>query len=200
MIRVLLKRLAVFTLALCAGVLCSGSLHAASMNEVSCSGFTLSYDGPSATSRCYELDEEGNQTEVKIQRLVAKGASFEMVVTYSAGKFHTYFPIRSLRQQVEENAYFSDTDNWQAEQKFGGFDMAIFQGFAKAGDLPALCVAFSRYGGQSTGPYEYDGGVGFRNIAEGLYCALSGQAALVNPPDNFYRLIEGVIGQLQFPP
>jgi len=93
MIRVLLKRLAVFTLALCAGVLCSGSLHAASMNEVSCSGFTLSYDGPSATSRCYELDEEGNQTEVKIQRLVAKGASFEMVVTYSAAKFHTYFPI-----------------------------------------------------------------------------------------------------------
>src|SRR5437764_876997 len=76
---------------------------------------------------------------------------------------------------------------------------AAFEGFQKAGDLPALCAGFSRYSGLSTGPYEYEGGTGYRNHAVGLYCALSGQAALVNPPDNFYRVVEDALGKLHLP-
>jgi hypothetical protein len=189
-----------FTLALMASVkaLLPAPSFAESAQDVDCSTIDLKYDGPATTTKCMALDRFGNQTETKFQRLVAESSSYEMIVTYSAAKFHAYLPIRSLQQQVDDAGYFGDTDNWQPTQKFGGFDIAVFEGFAKAGDKPVLCAAFSRYGG-NPGNYEFDGGPGFKNLAEGLYCAFSGQSALISPVDNFYRLIEDVIGKLHWP-
>ena len=186
-------------LALPGMILLSAKIHAGTAQDVSCSNIELKYEGPTATTKCLQLDDFGNRTEAKIQRLIAQDKSYELILTYYAGKFHTYFPIRSLQQQVDDAAYFADTDNWLPEQKFGGFDVAVFNGFVKSGDKPTLCAAFSRYSGLSSGPYEYEGGTGYRNHTTGLYCAFSGQAALLSPPDNFYRLIESVIGKSHLP-
>jgi hypothetical protein len=159
----------------------------------------LKYDGPATTTRCLQLDQFGNQTEVKVQRLIAKSDSSELILTYLAGKFRTYFPIKPLRQQIDDAGYFNDTDNWRAERKFGGFDIAAFDGFDKAGGAPILCAGFSRYSGRSSGPYEYEGGPGASNHAIGLFCVFSGQAALINPIDNFYRVVDDVIAKLHLP-
>jgi hypothetical protein len=127
------------------------------MKDVSCNSFDIGYDGQAATKKCFELHQYGNQTEVKIKRLIAEDTSYEMIVTYSAGLFRTYFPIRPLREQIEGANYFSDTDNWLATKQYAGFEIAVFEGFAKAGDPAALCAAFSRYTGVESGAYEFEG-------------------------------------------
>jgi hypothetical protein len=145
-----------------------------------------------------QLDQFGNQTEAKLQRLVAKGTSYELILTYTASKFRTYLPIRSLRHIIEKNSFFSRTDNWQAIQKFAGFDFAAFNGYGKAGDPPLLCAGFARYSGEP-GVGEFEGGPGYKNLADGVYCVLSGDSTLIHPVDNFYRLVESVIGKLHLP-
>ena len=196
--RRILTCLSALTLVASSTALLPGPSHAADAQEVSCSAIELKYDGPATMTKCLQLDQFGNQTEVKIQRLIAETSSSQLIITYYAAKFRTYFPIRPLRQVINDAHYFSGTDNWQAEQKYAGFDIAAFDGLGKAGDPPTLCAGFVRYSGQP-GNYEFDNGPGYRNVAQGLYCVFSGQAALINPPDNFYRLVEDVIGKLHLP-
>src|SRR5260221_5534740 len=163
--------------------------HSEELKDVDCTGFALSYDGHYATQKCSELDRYGNQTEAVYKRLTIKDTAYEMLVTYAEGKFRTYFPEQSLRDQIEGAHYFSDTDNWQTIRNYGGFEVAVFEGYQKAGSPPILCAGFSRYSGNQSGQYEYPGGPGYPHSALGLYCAFSGQAALINPIDNFYRLM-----------
>ena len=169
------------------------------MKTVSCSGFELSYSDASAKQSCAELDQQGNQTEAEYKRLEAETSSYFLTVTVGEGKFKTYFPERELRDQVDSAHFFADTDNWLEIRKFAGFEIAAFDGYRTAGATPTLCVAFSRYTGNMSGQYEYPGGPGYKNHTLGLYCPLTGQAALINPPDNLYRAAEDAIGKLQLP-
>jgi hypothetical protein len=192
---------------ICLSILALGALgtsllpsisRAADMKEVACSAIDLKYDGEATTTKCMQVDDVGNQTEAQVQRIIVKTSTSEMIVTYYAGRFRTYFPLRPLHHMIEQGGYFADIDNWQAEHKFGGFDIAAFNGFGKAGDAPTLCAGFARYSGQP-GNYEFDGGPGYKNLAEGIYCVFSGEAALINPVDNFYRVVEGVLGKMHLP-
>ncbi len=169
------------------------------MKIVSCSGFALSYGDASAKLTCAELDQQGNQTEAEYKRLEAETSSYFLTVTVGEGKFRTYFPARELRDQVNGAHFFADTDNWLETRKYAGFEMAAFDGYRTAGAAPTLCVAFGRYTGNMSGQYEFPGGPGFKNHTLGLYCPLTGQAALINPPDNLYRVTEDAIGKLQLP-
>jgi hypothetical protein len=171
---------------------------AGAMNEVSCSSIALKYTGEARETKCLYYDDVGNQTEVVVQRIIVKLGTSELIVSHTASKFRTYLPIQPLRSTVN-GQYFSDTDNWQPEAKYAGFDIAAFNGYEKSGSQPVLCAAFSRYSG-NPGNYEFDGGVGYKNEAEGIYCAFSGQAALINPIDNFYRVVEDALSKVQFPP
>jgi hypothetical protein len=169
------------------------------MNVVNCDGFDITYDAPGAKQTCYDLDVSGNQTDAEYKRLTSQAANYELTLTYAVGKFRTYFPMRSLREQIEDAAYFADTDDWLGVKKFGGFEVAVFDGFQSAGSKPTLCAAFSRYSGNMSGQYEYPGGPGFPHHALGLYCVFADQQALLNPPDNFYRVVEEAIGRLHLP-
>ena len=193
--------------AICLSILALGALgtsllpgisRAADMKEVACSAIDLKYDGEATMTKCMQVDDVGNQTEAQVQRIIVKTSTSEMIVTYYTGKFRTYFPLRSLHNMIEQGRYFADIDNWQAERKFGGFDIAAFNGFGKTGDAPTLCAGFARFSGQP-GNYEFPDGPGYKNVAEGIYCVFSGEAALIDPVDNFYRVVEGVLGKMHLP-
>jgi hypothetical protein len=169
------------------------------LKPVSCSGFAIVYNDPVSKQECAEADTYGNQTEVAYKRLNAETDSYFLTVFFAEGKFRTYFPMRPLRAQIDDSHYFSDTDNWLDIRKFGGFEVAVFEGYEKAGSAPTLCAAFSRYSGSQANNYEFDGGPGFPHHTVGLYCAFKGQAALLNPPDNFYRVVQDALGKLQMP-
>jgi hypothetical protein len=168
------------------------------LKDVSCSSIELKYDGPATTTKCLQLDQIGNQTEADVQRIIVHTSSSELVVTYVASKFRTYLPEHPLRHIIESE-FFQDTDNWQAEHKYAGFDVAAFNGYDKPGDPPFLCAGFARFSG-SPGNYEFDDGPGYKILAEGIYCVSSGAAALTNPVDNFYRIVDGVLEEVHFPP
>jgi hypothetical protein len=176
----------------------AGPARAGDMKEVSCSTIALKYSGDAKETKCLYYDDVGNQTEAIVQRLIVKTGTSELIVSHTASKFRTYLPMRSLRSMID-GGYFSDTDNWQAETKYAGFDIAAFNGYESSGSQPVLCAAFARYSG-NPGNYEFDDGVGYKNVAEGIYCAFSGQAALINPIDNFYRVVEDALSKMQFPP
>jgi len=176
----------------------AGPARAGDMKEVSCSTIALKYSGDAKETKCLYYDDVGNQTEAIVQRLIVKMDTSELIVSHTASKFRTYLPMRSLRSMID-GGYFSDTDNWQAEMKYAGFDIAAFNGYESSGSQPVLCAAFARYSG-NPGNYEFDDGVGYKNVAEGIYCAFSGQAALINPIDNFYRVVEDALSKVQFPP
>lgn len=189
-------------IAACAALLLSVSAavaHADDLKPTSCTDFELAYSDPAATIKCASLDSYGNQTEVAYSEIEAETDSYYLTVLYAKAKFRTYFPMRSLRNQVDGAHYFSDTDNWQETRQFGGFEVAAFNGYQKAGDQPILCAGFSRYSGKQAANYEYDGGPGFPIHAAGLYCAFKGQAALVNPIDNFYRVVQDALSKITFP-
>jgi hypothetical protein len=172
--------------------------HSDAMKEVSCSEIGLKYGGTATKTKCLQLDQVGNQTEVEIQRLIVDNATNELIVSYYASKFRTYLPLESLRQIVNGNRYFAETENWQAIHKYAGFEIAAFNGLGKSGDAPILCAGFARFSGEP-GNYEFDGGPGYKNLTEGIYCVSSGGAALISPIDNFYSVVDGVIGKLQLP-
>jgi hypothetical protein len=176
-----------------------GATHAEAgeMKEVSCSAIEMKYTGGGDIA-CYSYDDQGNQTEAVTQRIVVKTHSSEFVVSYTASKFKTYLLMRPLRSLVE-GQYFADTDNWQLSTKYAGFEIAAFNGYESSGSTPVLCAAFARFSG-NPGNYEFDSGVGYKNLADGIYCALSGQAALINPIDNLYRVVEDALGKVAFPP
>ena len=176
----------------------AGPARAGDMKEVSCSTIQLKYSGDARETKCLYYDDVGNQTEVVTQRIVVKTGTSELIVSHTASKFRTYLLLHPLRTLIE-GAYFSDTDNWQAETKYAGFDIAAFNGYESSGSQPVLCAAFARYSG-NPGNYEFDDGVGYKNLAEGIYCAFSGQAALINPIDNFYHVVEDALSKVQFPP
>ncbi len=165
------------------------------MKEVPCSNIDLKYSGE-GTSKCYFYDYLGNQTESVNQRIVVKTSSYEFIVSHTASKFRTYLLLRPVRSVVTE--YFADTDNWQPTQKYAGFDLAAFDGYTSSGGQPILCVGFARFSG-NPGNYEFDDGVGYKNLADGIYCAFSGQAALINPIDNFYHVVEDALNKVTFP-
>ena len=171
---------------------------AGEMKEVSCNTIALKYSGEARETKCLYYDDVGNQTEAVVQRIIVKFDTSELIVSHTAGRFRTYLPIQPLRGTVN-GQYFSDTDNWQPETKYAGFDIAAFNGYESSGSQPVLCAAFARYSG-NPGNYEFDAGVGYRNLAEGIYCAFSGQAALINPIGNFYRVVEDALSKTQFPP
>jgi hypothetical protein len=176
----------------------AGPARAGDMKEVSCSTIQLKYSGDARETKCLYYDDVGNQTEVVTQRIVVKTGTSELIVSHTASKFRTYLLLHPLRTLIE-GAYFSDTDNWQPETKYAGFDIAAFNGYESSGSQPVLCAAFARYSG-NPGNYEFDDGVGYKNLAEGIYCAFSGQAALINPIDNFYHVVEDALSKVQFPP
>ena len=179
-------------------VAAAGPARAGDMKEVSCNTIQLKYSGDARETKCLYYDDVGNQTEVVTQRIVVKTGTSELIVSHTASKFRTYLLLHPLRTLIE-GAYFSDTDNWQAETKYAGFDIAAFNGYESSGSQPVLCAAFARYSG-NPGNYEFDDGVGYKNLAEGIYCAFSGQAALINPIDNFYHVVEDALSKVQFPP
>ena len=185
-------------LALAAPVLPSPAL-AADINDVSCSSIELGYSGEATTTQCRTVDKTGIQTTVSIQQLIATTATSELVVNHYATKFNTYMVLRSLRDTIEREHFFSDTDNWQVTKKSAGFEFAVFEGFAKSGDAPTLCAGFARYSGEPGNHFEFPDGPGYKNLDDGIYCVFAGQSALINPVDNFYRVIEDVIGKLRFP-
>jgi hypothetical protein len=191
-------RCAIFVALTVAVAAVAGPARAGDMKEVSCSTIALKYSGDAKETKCLYYDDVGNQTEAVIQRIIVKTGTSELIVSHTASKFRTYLPIRPLRSSID-GQYFSDTDNWQAETKYAGFDIAAFNGYENSGSQPVLCAAFARYSG-NPGNYEFDGGVGYKNLAEGIYCAFSGQAALINPIDNFYRVVEDALSKVQFPP
>jgi hypothetical protein len=123
--------------------------------------------------------------------------STQFVISYTASKFKTYLLMRPVRSIVE-GQYFSDTDNWQPSTKYAGFEIAAFNGYKSSGSTPVLCAAFARFSG-NPGNYEFDAGVGYKNLADGIYCAFSGQAALINPIDNLYRAAEDALAKVTFP-
>jgi hypothetical protein len=173
--------------------------HAEDLQQVSCSGFALTYADPAAKITCSQLESYGNQTEAAYSEINAETDSYFFRILYAKAKFHTYFPMRSLRAQIDSSHYFMDTDNWQEIRKFEGFEIAAFNGYQKAGGEPILCAGFSRYSGSQAANYEYDGGPGYPQHATGIYCAFSGQAALINPIDNFYRLVQDALSKMTFP-
>jgi hypothetical protein len=174
--------------------------HAEELKSVSCTGFAMSYADPTAKISCRQLESYGTQTEAAYSEIEAETDSYFLTVQYAKAKFRTYFPARSLRSQIDAAHYFADTDNWQEVRKFDGFEVAAFNGYQKAGDAPVLCAGFLRYSGTQAANYEYDSGPGFPQFAIGLYCAFSGQAALVNPIDNFYRVVQDALRKVTFPP
>jgi len=169
---------------------------AGQMKEVSCSTVEMKYASGGNTA-CYYYDDQGNQTEAVIQRIVVKTDSAEFVVSYTASKFKTYLLMRPVRSIIE-GQYFTDTDNWQPSTKYAGFEIAAFNGYESSGSKPILCAAFAQFSG-NPGNYEFDAGVGYKNLADGIYCALSGQAALINPIDNLYRVVEEALNKVTFP-
>lgn len=181
-----------------AAIALAGPARAGNMKEVSCSTIELKYSGDAKETKCLYYDDVGNQTEAVTQRIIVKTDTSELIVSHTASKFRTYLLLRPLRSIVD-GTYFSDTDNWQAETKYAGFDIAAFNGYQSSGSQPVLCAAFARYSG-NPGNYEFDEGVGYKNLAEGIYCAFSGQAALINPIDNFYHVVEDALSKMHFPP
>jgi len=177
----------------------AASGHAADLKPTSCSGFTLAYNDPGAKITCASLDDYGNQTEAVYNQLNAETGAYFFTIQYAKAKFHTYFPEQSLRAMINGSSYFSDTDNWQDIRNFSGFQIAAFNGYQKAGDQPILCAGFLRYSGTQAANYEYDGGPGFPKFTTGLYCAYTGQAALINPIDNFYRIVQDALSKVTFP-
>ena len=173
--------------------------HAEDLKPTSCTGFELAYSDPGATIKCASLDSYGNQTEVAYSQITAENSAYFFTVQYAKAKFHTYFAARTLRQMIDSADYFADTDNWQDVRNFSGFQIAAFNGYQKAGDQPILCAGFLRYSGTTAANYEYDAGPGFPRFAIGIYCAFSGQAALINPIDNFYRVVQDVLNKVTFP-
>ncbi len=191
-------RSSVFVALTITAVAFAGPARAGDMKEVSCSTIALKYNGEARETKCLYYDDVGNQTETVDQRLIVKTGTSELIVSHTASKFRTYLLLRPLRN-LTEGRYFSETDNWQAETKYAGFDIAAFNGYESSGSQPTLCAAFARYSG-NPGNYEFDDGVGYKNLAEGIYCAFSGQAALINPIDNFYRVVEDALNKVTFPP
>ena len=173
--------------------------HAEDLKPVSCNGFALSYTDPPAKITCSQLEDYGNQTEAAYSQIEAQTDAYFFTVQYAKAKFRTYFPAHTLRSQIDAAHYFADTDNWQEIRKFDGFEVAAFNGYQKAGGAPILCAGFLRYSGTQAANYEYDAGPGFPKFAIGLYCAFSGQAALINPIDNFYRVVEDALRKVTFP-
>jgi hypothetical protein len=170
------------------------------LKPVSCTGFALAYSDPTAKLKCASLDSYGNQTEAVYDQISAETATYFFAMQYAKAKFRTYFTAQSLRNMINDSNYFSDTDNWQEVRSFSGFEVAAFNGYQKAGDPPILCAGFLRYSGTQAANYEYDGGPGFPQFATGIYCAFSGQAALINPIDNFYRVVQDALAKVTFPP
>lgn len=166
------------------------------MKEASCSSIELKYSG-GGTAKCYFYDDQGNQTETISQRIVVKTDSYEFVVSHTASKFRTYLLLRPVRSVIT-GQYFNDTDNWQPTEKYGGFELAAFNGYESSGSQPVLCVGFARFSG-NPGNYEFDAGVGYKNLADGVYCAFSGQAGLINPISNFYHVVEDALNKVTFP-
>ncbi len=177
----------------------AAAAHAEDLKPVSCTGFGLGYTDPAANITCSQLERYGNQTEAAYSAIEAQADSYFFTLQYARAKFRTYFPEHSLRDMINSAHYFSDTDNWQEIRKFDGFEIAAFNGYQKAGSAPILCAGFLRYSGVQAANYEYDGGPGFPKFAVGLYCAFSGQAALMNPVDNFYRVVEDALSKVTFP-
>ncbi len=173
--------------------------HADDLKPTSCTGFELAYSDPGATIKCASLDSYGNQTEVAYSQITAENSAYFFTVQYAKAKFHTYFPERTLRTVINSTSYFADTDNWQDVRNFGGFQIAAFNGYQKAGDQPILCAGFLRYSGTQAANYEYDNGPGFPRFATGIYCAFTGQAALINPIDNLYRVVQNALAKVTFP-
>jgi hypothetical protein len=171
---------------------------AGDLKVVDCNGFDLVYDDRSPNTKCFTVEDSGVQVSTKVDRIVVVTSSYELIFTYVAGGHRTYLPIETLQKQVDNAKFFSDTDAWLPERKYDGFDIAVFSGTVKDGEPPVNCAIFARYSGEP-GNYEFDGGPGYKNLAQGLYCALSGDAVLMNPPDNFYRVVETVIGKLHMP-
>jgi hypothetical protein len=170
--------------------------EAGQMKQVSCSTIEMKYSGGGSTA-CYFYDDQGNQTEAVTQRIIAKTDSSEFVVSYTASKFKTYLLMRPVRSIIE-GQYFTDTDNWQPSTKYAGFEIAAFNGYESSESKPVLCAAFARFSG-NPGNYEFDAGVGYKDLADGIYCAFSGQAALINPIDNLYRVVEDALNKVTFP-
>jgi len=121
---------------------------AGEMKEVSCNTIALKYSGEARETKCLYYDDVGNQTEAVVQRIIVKFDTSELIVSHTAGRFRTYLPIQPLRGTVN-GQYFSDTDNWQPETKYAGFDIAAFNGYESSGSQPVLCAAFARYKRQS---------------------------------------------------
>src|SRR5579871_4577806 len=189
----------IFACAIALGAASASVGHAEDLKPVSCTGFALSYADPAAKITCSQLESYGNQTEVAYSEINARTDSYYLAVQYAQAKFRTYFPMRSVRTDIESAHFFADTDNWQEIRRFGGFEIAAFDGYQKAGDPPILCAGFVRYSGTQAANYEYDGGPGFPKFSIGIYCAFTGQAALINPIDNFYRVVENALGKVTFP-
>lgn len=171
---------------------------AASMKEVDCSVLDLKYEAPATKVRCLQLDDVGNQTEVKIERIVATNESSELIFTHYASKFRTYLRLTPLQNTIESEGYFSAIENWQTPEKYAGFDISAFNGVQKSGDAPALCAGFARFSG-SPGNYEFDNGPGYKNLDDGIYCVFSGNTGLFNPIENFYRVVEDKISKVNIP-
>lgn len=167
------------------------------MKAASCSSIEMKYSGE-GTATCYFYDDQGNQTETISQRIVIKTSTYEFVVSHTASKFRTYLLLQPVRNVIT-GQYFNDTDNWQPAEKYGGFELAAFNGYESSGSQPVLCVGFARFSG-NPGNYEFDAGVGYKNLADGVYCAFSGQAALANPISNFYHIVEDALNKVTFPP
>ena len=185
--------------AIALGAACASVGHAEELKPVSCTGFALSYADPAAKITCRQLDSYGNQTEAVYDQINVETGTYFFTLQYAKAKFRTYFPEESLRTMINESSYFADTDNWQEVRNFSGFQIAAFDGYQKAGAPPILCAGFLRYSGTQAANYEYDGGPGFPKFATGIYCAFEGQAALINPIDNFYRVVENALGKVTLP-
>jgi hypothetical protein len=179
------------------GTLLTTPLRAEDLKPVSCGSIELSFSGEVSETECMALDSFGNQTELKVQRLVVKSSSFILIATHYAAAFHSYLLQKSLRDTIELEGFFAHTDNWQTPKQSGGFEIVAFEGLGRGAPMP--CAGFARYSGTPPANYEYPSGPGYKELDAGIYCATSGSSSLFNPIDNFYAVVEDALGKLHLP-
>jgi hypothetical protein len=181
------------------GVARIASARADSLASVSCDGFVLGYTGAADKKSCRTGDLTGNAGQNvagTVSQIEVTNRDFYLVVTYEEGKFRTYFPGRSPREEVDSNPSLKAISNWQSKPSIRGFEVALFDAVATQSNAIVSCAIFVGHGAPLGGPYEYPDGPGYKTVLAGYYCP----ASINVQADAFMNSLEDAIDKLQLPP
>jgi hypothetical protein len=170
--------------------------EADSLASVSCDGFVLGYNGAADKKSCRtgDLPSRGAQALTgTVSQVEVTSRDFYLVVTYLEGKFRTYFPGRSPREEVDSNTSLKEVGNWRPQADIRGFEVALFDATLTSSNADISCAVFVGHGSPMTGHYEFPDGPGYKTVTTGYYCP----ASIMIQADAFMNSLEDVIVKLQ---